>query len=730
MEGFVNGTKRYVVHFFCLFVLAIFSSQFVSAAIPASERAALDAIVAANPNSPLPGWGGTAGTECNWRSASGQQQVACNDDGSHVDYLAFGSEVDLEVIPPQIADLPELTDFYAGLNELTTLPTEIGSLSKLKYLELGANDITSLPDSMGNLIGLIRLNLSSNDLQTLPAGIASLPKLERLKIGNNQLTSLPGAFDGLVSLKYLSMINNQIATLPPGIGNSPLLETLYVIANQIEVIPDSISNLTLLTELDFTRNPITHVPDSIGDMTALERLTFTESKFTELPASIGNLENLIVLSVSGENLAVIPDSIGNLVNLIALYVSSDSLAVIPDSIGNLVKLQSLGLGGSVPYSRSGLTSLPNSIGSLVLLESLSLNFNRLSSLPASIGDLSALTSLGLFGNELTSLPPEIIKLTGLEYFYFGQNQIVDLPESIVQMTLVNPSVNYAASNCLDETQFSSGVSDYLDVIDPVWRNTQGTDCSSMSVSASPLLSAPGDALDITVTISPISIATPPTGSVDITDGALTLCTVALSGGSGTCQHTYELEECGNGLDDDGDSMVDDADPEGCTVLGVRQLLANYSGDANFKASYGATTHNVSNDSDSDGDGVGDSIDNCPADFNSDQLDIDLDNKGDACDDDSDNDGLTDAEEGILGTNPLLADTDLDLVDDGVDHFPLNIAASVDVDSDGLPDEWNAGCDEVCQSSSGLTLDEDIDIPSSSGLNIILIKAAIDKKAGN
>jgi hypothetical protein len=38
--------------------------------------------------------------------------------------------------------------------------------------------------------------------------------------------------------------------------------------------------------------------------------------------------------------------------------------------------------------------------------------------------------------------------------------------------------------------------------------------------------------------------------------------------------------------------------------------------------------------------------------------------GDACDDDDDNDGLTDATEATLGTNPLLADTDGDGYDDG------------------------------------------------------------------
>jgi hypothetical protein len=54
------------------------------------------------------------------------------------------------------------------------------------------------------------------------------------------------------------------------------------------------------------------------------------------------------------------------------------------------------------------------------------------------------------------------------------------------------------------------------------------------------------------------------------------------------------------------------------------------------------------------------------------------------------------------------DDDNDGVDDGLDDFPLNAAASLDTDGDGLPNVWNAGCDPTCQDASGLTLDGDDD----------------------
>jgi hypothetical protein len=54
--------------------------------------------------------------------------------------------------------------------------------------------------------------------------------------------------------------------------------------------------------------------------------------------------------------------------------------------------------------------------------------------------------------------------------------------------------------------------------------------------------------------------------------------------------------------------------------------------------------------------------------------------GDVCDEDDDNDGLSDAQEASLGTNPLVADTDGDGFDDGVE-----VAAGTDpLDPDDFP----------------------------------------------
>ena len=78
--------------------------------------------------------------------------------------------------------------------------------------------------------------------------------------------------------------------------------------------------------------------------------------------------------------------------------------------------------------------------------------------------------------------------------------------------------------------------------------------------------------------------------------------------------------------------------------------------------------------DADGDGIADSADNCPNIANPLQENNDGDNEGDACDNDDDNDGLTDVEEMNFDGNPAydpLADTDpfkADTDGDGISDF--------------------------------------------------------------
>lgn len=89
--------------------------------------------------------------------------------------------------------------------------------------------------------------------------------------------------------------------------------------------------------------------------------------------------------------------------------------------------------------------------------------------------------------------------------------------------------------------------------------------------------------------------------------------------------------------------------------------------------------------DTDRDGIYDGSDNCALAENADQRDADGDGRGDACDDDSDADGLSDPEEARLGTNKLGADTDGDGLGDGTEVARGSNPHLVDTDGDSAGD---------------------------------------------
>ena len=86
--------------------------------------------------------------------------------------------------------------------------------------------------------------------------------------------------------------------------------------------------------------------------------------------------------------------------------------------------------------------------------------------------------------------------------------------------------------------------------------------------------------------------------------------------------------------------------------------------------------------DSDGDLVNDNLDVFPLDP-LESMDTDSDGVGNNADLDDDNDTLPDSVEIANGTDPLLADSDGDGINDNADIFPLNIEESLDTDSDGI-----------------------------------------------
>lgn len=116
--------------------------------------------------------------------------------------------------------------------------------------------------------------------------------------------------------------------------------------------------------------------------------------------------------------------------------------------------------------------------------------------------------------------------------------------------------------------------------------------------------------------------------------------------------------------------------------------------------------------DSDEDGTIDAEDNCPATPNSDQADNDSDDLGDVCDNDDDNDGVSDVNDAFPFDDSESSDTDNDTIgnnadtdddNDGVldndDAFPLDRTESADNDNDSIGNNADPDDDNDAQSDA-------------------------------
>lgn len=122
-----------------------------------------------------------------------------------------------------------------------------------------------------------------------------------------------------------------------------------------------------------------------------------------------------------------------------------------------------------------------------------------------------------------------------------------------------------------------------------------------------------------------------------------------------------------------------------TLAQIRWLLTGTAKDVNT-VGYDYRTGNGRISMDADEDGFNHDTDNCRLVSNPDQADMDHDGSGDACDNDIDGDGLSNTQETILGTDPRNPDTDNDGLTDAqeINIYKTN-PLNQDTDNDGLID---------------------------------------------
>ena len=162
------------------------------------------------------------------------------------------------------------------------------------------------------------------------------------------------------------------------------------------------------------------------------------------------------------------------------------------------------------------------------------------------------------------------------------------------------------------------------------------------------------------------------------------------------------------LDTDSDGMGNNADPDddNDSVLDADDAFpfdASESADTDDDGvgdNADAFPTDANETLDGDLDNVGDNADNCVDVKNTDQLDADNDSLGNACDDDDDNDGITDEYDAFPLDTSEQIDTDADGIGnnadddddndgatDNSDVYPLNNLYSADSDGDGMADAW-------------------------------------------
>ena len=202
-------------------------------------------------------------------------------------------------------------------------------------------------------------------------------------------------------------------------------------------------------------------------------------------------------------------------------------------------------------------------------------------------------------------------------------------------------------------------------------------------------------------------------------------------------------------DDDNDGITDASDDY--PLISIGELTDTDNDGAPNECDQTCLESGMLADSDDDNDGIADAADAHPlisigglADTDQDGSPNDCDQAcmdlGMVADSDDDNDGIADASDDypLISIGQLTdtdndgapdectqacldlgmtadADDDGDGVTDEVDAFPLLLAAAIDDDLDGYPDQWYEACDLTCQSESGLVLDNQLNDTDNDGV---------------
>lgn len=194
-----------------------------------------------------------------------QEKIAQNGDNP-VLYMRIKG---LEVIPPEIATLTNLTNLHLSNTQITSLEP-LAKLTNLTKLHLDSPWIISI-EPLASLTNLTDLDINYTQITTLEA-LAKLANLTKLRFGSPHITS----FEALAKLTKLTKLY---------IG-SPYLTSL-----------EPLAKLTNLTELNLSKTQITSL-ETLTKLTNLTRLDLGRRQKISLEP-LDKLTNLTELNLCG-----------------------------------------------------------------------------------------------------------------------------------------------------------------------------------------------------------------------------------------------------------------------------------------------------------------------------------------------------------------------------------------------------------------------------------------------
>ncbi len=257
-----TGSRNSVLHsftYYLLFGLLIVGHASASqAAIPASERAVLDAFYDQDGGAWWPWyvvWGGASGTECSWTG------VTCSADESSIVGLSFYFWA-LSGPLPDLSPLTHLQIFDASQNRLTGAIPPISELHELTTFAVFTNQLSGSIPSLAGLTKLKVFEVGSNALTGEIPPLTDLSALQNFSAGNNLLTGNIPDLTGLDNLQRFEIGDNQISgTIPPLNGLSKL-EQFYVSYNYLTGPVPALTGLSHLSNIFLDHNGLTgSMPD-------------------------------------------------------------------------------------------------------------------------------------------------------------------------------------------------------------------------------------------------------------------------------------------------------------------------------------------------------------------------------------------------------------------------------------------------------------------------------------